>query len=670
MRHCLRALVLAVMLALSAEAVEAQTAIEWRVKDRFRLWDQAQDTTRVVTLDALLDQVATASGPSAVENAMLRFLATQPDLYLKSYWREGEETFDRDYLWPLSYSGQASVASQTGRQCVWSIQGGVIAQGPVSCETWVDFEVPAVGRESGIRQSQPAQLAVSVDGGPSLNATVLIRDRLIASVGDSFASGEGNPDRPMDLTRITRRFDPSIAGDGASLAETTWQTEWTERWIGREEVIGRAGEARWWDQRCHRSFYSQHMVAALRYAAAHPQVATTFVTFACSGAETFRGLLGRQARPPGYAGDRLARPLRYPQLEVLAANLCPRPPGGRSRDSTVAGRALPYTFLDWRDDELTEQRVTEYEWDCTGGRVPRRIDALLVSIGGNDVGFGPVIQDALLPDTDDLPEDARIGRWVLSKLRERQALEPDEAYSRIDRALPANYAKLRQRATELFGPVVPILQTTYPNPLQSETGDFCGTAVDRAVPADNPHSRALAAVGGFWPDRNVREERRWRMVIERAEAIEIQGRMITPLEERLRAHVADGRGQWTLVDDFQPAFQRRGWCATNAADRLETLALPNWQEDGGWQAWSPQDWDPFRSRTRLFRTPNDAALTQQPADPRRLLGSLSGLFDRRLGVRQEALLSAMAGSFHPTFEAHAIIGWSLGEALIATPLPE
>ena len=34
------------------------------------------------------------------------------------------------------------------------------------------------------------------------------------------------------------------------------------------------------------------------------------------------------------------------------------------------------------------------------------------------------------------------------------------------------------------------------------------------------------------------------------------------------------------------------------------------------------------------------------------------------------LLSAMAGSFHPTFEAHAIIGWSLGEALIATPLPE
>jgi hypothetical protein len=662
------AVLFAVVAFLSASAAEAQTGIQWRVKDRFRLWDQAQNSSRVVTLDTLLDQVAAARRPGEVERAMLGFLATQADLYQKAYWREGEETYDRDYLWPTTYAGRASLPEAAGRICVWSIDVGVVTTVASPCERWVDFEVPAVARDSAVRRSLPANLRVSVDGWAPRSARVEIRDRLIASIGDSFASGEGNPDRPMDLTRVTRRFDPVEAEDGRSVIQTAWRSEWDGRWVGREDVIGRAGGARWWDQRCHRSFYSQHTVAALRYAAAHPQEATTFVTFACSGAETYRGLLGRQARPPGYAGDRQAEPLRYPQLEVLAANLCPRRLRGLSRDSTRAGEARTYPYWDWRDGELRRRSVTEWSWTCTNG-IPRRVDALLVSVGGNDVGFGPVIQDALLPRPEELPADANLGRWVLDILRERQALTPDQAGRRIREALPENLDQLRGRVEQLFGHRMPVFQTAYPNPLQDETGELCGPGVARSSPADNPHSRALAAVGGFWPDADVQEVRRWRMIIHRAEAEAVQSGLIAPLDRALRDHIDEGAGQWRLVDGFQPAFERRGWCATNPDDLLETLALPNWG-DRGWRDWSPQDWDPYRQRMRLFRTPNDAAMTQQPDNPRRLLGPLSGLFNPRLSRRQEALLSAMSGSFHPTFEAHAIIGWSLGEALIATPLPE
>jgi hypothetical protein len=650
--------------AAGADAAE----IDWRVKNRFRLWDQAQTTRRVVTLDELLDQVARARLPGDVEQAMLGFLATQPDLYQKAYWREGDETYDRDYLWPTTYAGRASLPAAAGRSCVWSIDVGAVTAVASPCEQWVDFEVPAVGRDSAVRRSVPASLSVRIEGGSTHSTRVEIRDRLIASVGDSFASGEGNPDRPMDLTRVTRRFDPVESEDGRSVIQTAWRSEWNGRWVGREDVIGRAGGARWWDQRCHRSFYSQHMVAALRYAAAHPQQATTFITFACSGAETYRGLLGRQARPPGYAGDRQAEPLRYPQVEVLAANLCPRRPGGLSRDSTRAGQARTYPYWDWRGGELRRLSVREWDWVCTNG-IPRRVDALLVSVGGNDVGFGPVIQDALLPRPEELPADARLGRWVLDILRERQALRPDQAKQRITGALPENLDQLRGRVAELFGAGLPVFQSAYPNPLQDESGNLCGPGANRSSPAESPHSRALAAVGGFWPDAEVEEVRRWRMVIRQAEAETVQSELITPLDRALRDHIRESGGQWTLIDGFQPAFERRGWCATDPDDLLETLALPNWG-DQGWRDWSPQDWDPYRPRMRLFRTPNDAAMTQQPEDPRRLLGPFSGLLDRRLSRRQEALLSAMSGSFHPTFEAHVIMGWSLGQALIETPLPD
>lgn len=650
-------------LILSATPVQAQD-IEWRVKDRFRLWDRAVDNPRVISLEDFLIDAAEAQGPAEFQSAMARFLATQSDLFEKSYWQEGEETYDRDYIWPTSYAVVARAPGWAGALCSWSIQGGAIRQVRAPCAEPIDIQLAALDTSEPRRGSQMAQLTVVSDDGRSATTDIQVRDRLIASIGDSFASGEGNPDRPMDLTRLARRFE--AASDDAS---RVWRTDWTDRWVGREDVIGAAGEAQWWDRRCHRSFYSQHMVAALRYAVAHPQEATTFVSFACSGAETFRGLLGRQATPPGFADAPGADRLRYPQVEVLLANMCRRRPGTLSRDSTVADQPLRYVYKDWEKGQLRDRTVQEWSWRCTAGP-PRQIDALLVSIGGNDVGFGPVIQDALLPTEDELVEaDASaLGRRVLRLVRRLGALDPQQANERIRVALPQNYALLRRRLDETL-PATPILQTVYPNPLHDETGARCGPAAEQESPRAQAHSRALSALGGFWPDADVPVERRWRLVLDQAEADRVASQMIGPLNAAVRSNVTEGGDRWRLVDDFEPAFARRGWCATSSSDLRDILAMPNWTA-GAWQTWAPQDWDPYRPRLRLFRTPNDAAMTQQPANPRRRLGLFATLFERRLSRRQEALLAAMAGSFHPTFEAHAIMGWDLGDALNAEALPE
>ena len=651
-------------LVLAASGAAQAQDIEWRVKNRFRLWDRALDNPRVVSLETFLDRAAAAGTPSAFEGEMTRFLATQPDLHEKAYWEEGEETFDRDYVWPASYSVMARAPGWAGQTCRWSTQSGTLVRTSAPCDEAVELRLDAVDPAETRRRSVTSRLSVSAADGRTAQTYVEVRDRLIASIGDSFASGEGNPDRPMDLTRLTHRFE-SASEDSSRV----WRTDWDHRWVGREAVIGVAGGASWWDQRCHRSFYSQHMVAALRYSAAHPHEAVTFVSFACSGAEIFRGLLARQETPPGYADTPQADRLRYPQVEVLLANMCRRRPGTLSNQSTVAGEPVRHLAKAWRRGQIVDQTLTEWNWRCTSGE-PRHIDALLLSIGGNDVGFGPVIQDALLPTDAELAaaDSSTLGRRVLGLVRRLGALSPGQANDRIRHALPHNYGLLRRRLAEAL-PTTPVLQTVYPDPLHDELGRVCGPTSLATAGEPDAHSRALTALGGFWPDADVPEEHRWRIVLDQAEADRVAVQMIAPLNAAVRRNVDEGGANWALVDSYAPAFARRGWCATSAEDTRDVLALPNW-DGGAWRAWSPQDWDPYATRVRLFRTPNDAAMTQQPADPRRRLGRLARVFDRRLSARQESLIAALAGSFHPTFEAHAIMGWSLGETLIATPMAD
>ena len=159
-----------------------------------------------------------------------------------------------------------------------------------------------------------------------LAKTVSVRDYLIVSLGDSLASGEGNPDRPG--TYVTH---DDLKGEITSADPLS--------------------PVRWKDSRCHRSAKAGPALAAEAIERADSKSSVTFLSFACSGAEL------RHLTTDGYRGsdptdaERLALPQLPPQAKAVANLVGPSSLGGG-----------------------------------------RQIDALLVSAGVNDLGFGGIVE--------------------------------------------------------------------------------------------------------------------------------------------------------------------------------------------------------------------------------------------------------------------------------------
>jgi hypothetical protein len=145
--------------------------------------------------------------------------------------------------------------------------------------------------------------------------TVQIRDYLIVSMGDSLASGEGNPDVPG-------AYDVTYNFKGEATSARTIRT------------------AQWKDRRCHRSAKSGPALAAKAFAAASRYTSVTFLSVACSGAEIRHMIDAR------YGGiEPVGSSTFPPQVDAI------------------------HTFV--------------------GGR---RIDALLISAGINDLHFSDIIE--------------------------------------------------------------------------------------------------------------------------------------------------------------------------------------------------------------------------------------------------------------------------------------
>ncbi|HEV7720793.1 MAG TPA: hypothetical protein VGO60_05895, partial [Iamia sp.] len=107
------------------------------------------------------------------------------------------------------------------------------------------------------------------------------KDLLVVSVGDSVASGEGNPDR----------LDPSD-------------------WLA----------PKWQNAQCHRTSLAGPAQAALRLERRDPHTSITFVHVACSGASITEGLLGAYDGQDPSKGTRLA-----PQLDQVRDLVGTRP---------------------------------------------------------------------------------------------------------------------------------------------------------------------------------------------------------------------------------------------------------------------------------------------------------------------------------------------------------
>ena len=610
----IRAATLLVALAVTAAtAAAADTRIEWRVENPFRLFTDPADTemhratfaalsgrdrrTPILAAERALAErhedgwAATIAGETCWNAARNRYMCPTPAAYIN----------------PTSHAVILEARSDTdisAADCTWltAPHGPKARRGEAitrPCREPVRVEIP-----------YPAGAGVTLEiaGAEAATATVKVQDLLIVGMGDSFGSGEGNPDVPVRFSReravdyANAKSDTELVGYPARVG--AWKQ------IGDKEFL--AGNAKWLDQACHRSLYSHQSRAALQLAIEDPHRAVTFVGVACSGAEVTAGLFLR------YKGNEwVPNPPDLSQISYAAEAQC----GGRQAPLVD----LPEAYhMNGAIPDLQGGLVLK---KCDA-ELARRIDILMLSIGGNDIGFARLVANAVLSDETILK---RLGGWfghVFGKTEAAQRLATlDDRYKSLNRAFH-NLLHVPWNESDR------IILTAYPGMALLEDG--------RTV---CPSGRAgMDALSSF-----ALSAQKARIGQEAADELN------DIMKRSAREH------GWTFADGHRAAFLGRGICAgysDNAFSTADDLRLPR-RIDGEWHPYNPADYRPYASRQRWFRTPNDAFLTGNFHVSASVMQSV--LKSQSLQWVQLLLATTYSGAFHPTAEGHAAIADAVAE---------
>jgi hypothetical protein len=340
-------------------------------------------------------QAASAEAVRLAHNA-----ARQAARYFR--WDRRTDTYDGAYVLPRRYWIEARLAGAGGEACTWRVRS---ADSPAPSEVSAPcsravLPVPAVwataqgraGRHRATIEAQASQGAVS-------RIEIEIHDRLVVAIGDSVASGEGNPDvasdwRGLAEPRVLAELQESGGGSGAG-------------WFMTREAAESVAGAVWFDEQCHRSLNSWPARTAMALAAEDPHGAVTFVSFACGGASTYDGILFPQDKPPGgevytFAGGERVRS-RAEETNpsgvalAVAGGAAPRLGQIDAIARLLCERTTPLPINLYREVEREGSwRVRVYPSAVCANPV-RDVSTLLVTLGGNDVGFAEGIIWSIVP---------------------------------------------------------------------------------------------------------------------------------------------------------------------------------------------------------------------------------------------------------------------------------
>ena len=491
----------------------------------------------------------------------------------------------------------------TGKQCEWRIGGQLVATAPCGA------------RVSGPKVALPwpmgAEISVAVAGEQPIMLQAKVRDIVIVGLGDSFASGEGNPDRPVEFAEA-RRY---------------------RNLYPLRKVNGTAGSAQWSDRLCHRSPYGHQFRAALQIGIENPQAAVTFLDYSCSGAGVEAGILG---------------PQQYVERESMtevSSQPAAIPLAGGSKDSQI------YRLL--REFCLEKPKETDGLWICPDGRFRRNIDFVFLSVGGNDIGFANVVAWATLRDG----ASATIAKFFGATVSAKQFGE------NIRDVLPSAYARLA-KALEVALPVYSadekvfdaarVVLTAYPDPVTDETGSICKAGGDEEDLF--PVNQSLDGFSSWL----VASNKRLSAVHEK----------LATLHDTMRALAGDHGWSFAGRAFGERLFEGHGFCARNpefAFDPPEVLMIPCWGDASRptltcqsswtgkvklWRPYNPATQNfPYALRQRWVRSFNDAymAINQKVVDRR-------GTIDERTSA---GVFSETTGALHPTAEGQAVMADAL-----------
>jgi lysophospholipase L1-like esterase len=590
--------------------------LTWRLENPFRLFQNPAHTAAHQA--AYISLTTRERGDTPVLSAERRLQAQSGRLgwasnAVKSVCPPAKPVTEgcRTLVFPKSHRVVVSLPPQSAeegdRDCEWTVTDALqrpiqSAKGPCGKPHTVDIPYPAGGTVS-----------VERDGKPAGKTFIKVEDILVVGLGDSIGSGEGNPDVP-----VTFDDRKTLSYGKVMLASESW-LRWPSTLGGYprrsgpwqrvfEPAFAKAG-AEWLDPRCHRSLYSYQLRAALQLAVENDQRAVTFLGLACTGSDTLEGLFLRAAVRECVEGrpDRL-----WPQLNLLATLLCNRKTEEQPLDPAIAtliSAGIPAA-------EKPVQRR------CAAGQAMRKPDLVLLSLGGNDIGFSEMVADAILHRNSFYRGLAGRFDAVHDATRGAEKLK----------ALPNRYQAVARAFETMFGwqdgDQSRVILTAYPEMgFAADGSTVCkgktGMDVFPAFSLDEGKAKSIIALGET---------------------------LNTAMRQSSRKH------GWTFAEEHRQTFRGRGLCADRgtsvAAD--EGFAMPFYR-DGKWVPYNPSTYRPYASRTRWVRTPNDAFMTvnyHQQAFGRTQCTALSSLVYNPF---QLFLAGTYGGAFHPTAEGHAAI---------------
>lgn len=581
--------------------------LKWRVENPFRFFNNPADTEvhRATYLALQPDERA-----SPILSAERALSAREPEgwaeaMYDKTCWDSARNRFTckeqkSGYINPESHRVIVEISGVEDENvtCTWltSPRGSKKSRGAVlkrACKEPVKLDVPYPG---GMK------VTVEVGGTEVAGTDIKVKDILVAAMGDSFGSGEGNPDVAVRFSR-ERAIDygkaeksPELVGYPARVGP------WKQ--IGDKDFV--AGSARWNDTACRRSLYSHQLRTALQLAVEDPHRAVTYTGVACSGAEVTAGLFLR------YKGNEwVPNPPDLSQISAIAAAQC--------GNHDAPAKDYPEAY-----------HMNGVVKELVGGLVLRRceqedarkIDLLLVSIGGNDIGFARLVANAVLAD-DALVR--QLGGWfgqVQGNAEADQLITTvDERYKALNRALHGILHMSWEESDR-------VILTAYP-PL-ALLGDGRKVCPDSNAGMDvfSEFSLSQKAAG---------------------ESSSLADKLQKVMSQSASLH------KWSFADAHRKQFIGRGLCAgftENAFSNADDLRLPR-LVNGKWEPFNPADYQPYASRQRWFRTPNDAFMTGNFHVSGSVLQKALKL--QSLSWFQVLLASTYSGAFHPNAEGQAAI---------------
>jgi hypothetical protein len=593
----------AVAQAAPAAAPDAQIQISWEVRNRFRLFREERDF--LLHVDSQRGRTILGSEqalePQGDGRGWARNMVNRLCIDLTGRVNEPctRDNVKENYLTPTEHPVTVRLTGEVpvGATCAWSIDDG---DGQPPRQSTLDCAEPLNFRA---RYGRPTAASVDVSSGADapqhLVTQIMVRDIFIAGLGDSIASGEGNPDRAIALadegfcfrsylaSASTQYYRPSRAGyKGGRACEApdslqVWQRQ----------------SALWLNSACHRSLYSYQTRTALALAVQYPHIAVTYLPLACTGATIAEGLLGTQ-------GARECLPTK-------SANTC---------------RGTVNSQLDELRDAVTAAKRRQAD---------RKLDLVLLSVGANDIDFSGLVADVIVDTATERALFRRSG--VIGSVEDsRAALAQD---------LPRGFGKLREALKPLVGDMSHVVYVSYANPTLAD-GAPCpgGRAGFDIHPSFNARPQRLTAVSNY---------------VQNEFLPQLKALVLCQSGVLCRDPNAD---RMTFVEAHQAAFANHGFCARGPADpefdrECFSPKGESFDPDIVTSANQPMlcgrsasEYRAYLPRARWVRDANDSyfsAMTYPQALPSS--SQPSDIHDATWGI----LSAVYGGAVHPTAEGHA-----------------